>query len=491
MEELDWARWAAFDEIRLIVSKPVLREIDYRKNKGGDRVGKRARATTTILRQILSDVDMIVRPSNPRVVLCVEPQEQYSKDLEDQLNYEERDDQLIGTAYEFAQRNQECDVRLLTHDTTLMFTARGVGLPADLISDEWLLPPESTQVEKELASLKAENARLKKAEPSISIRCVDRSDSQVERYKHTYKCFDPLTDEQIGELMQRLRGYFPLATHFGPTKPQERIASRSMSAGQSILDILGRKDVFTPATGDEIAMYREQAYPQWMEQCEQVLRRLHLILQKEAPPLEFLFLAKNDGTRPATDCLVTVEARGCFQVMPPPYKEDDDDEIGEAQPAKLSLPPHPPTGLWRTMMGHHNLTEISRTFHQIVEGSRNLEGILNPPFVLPSSVKSPRPRDSNEFYYKPDRPSIPLGSFSLECDNWRHSNEEVDFIGEIHVEPGQHEVEGALVCRIQAGNLSESVCKTIPVQVTISHISAFESAQKMVEDLSRLQSLGH
>ena len=491
LEELDWARWAAFQEIRLIVSNPVLREIDYHKNKGGGRAGKRARATTTILRQILSDGDVIVRPSDPLVVLCVEPQQQYSKDLEGQLNYEERDDQLIGTARAFAQRNQECDVRLLTHDTTPMFTARGVGLRADLISDEWLLPPESTQVEKELASLKAENARLKKAEPSISIRCVDQTGSQVEQYKHTYKFFDPLTDEQIRELMQRLRGYFPLATSFGPTEPRERLASRSMTLGLSIRDILDKKDVFTPATVDEIAKYREKAYPQWMEQCEQVLRRLHLILEKEAPLLEFCFHAKNDGTRPATDCLVTVETRGGFQVMPPPYKEDDDDDIGEPEPTKLSLPPHPPTGVWRTIEAHRNLGDISRRFHQIVERSSSLDRIWNPPIVTPAPFELPRPRDPNKFYYKPDRPSMPLGSFSLECVNWRHGNEEEDFIVEIHVEPDQHEVKGALLCRIQAGNLSKSVCKTIPVQVTFSRISAFESAQNMVEDLSRLQSLGH
>ena len=486
LEELDWAPWATFEEVRLIVSKPVLREIDNRKNKGHDRAGKRARLTTSMFRQMLPDGSRLVHCSNPRVVLCVESHHQYSKDLEEQLNYQERDDQLIGTAHEFARRNQNCDVRLLTHDTTPMYTARGVSLPADLISDDWLLAPEGTDGEKELAFLKAENTRLKKAEPSISTRCMNQYDSQVEQYEHTYKCFDPLTDEQIDELMHRLRTYFPLAKNFGPTEPQQRIASRSMIAGQSILDILGKKEVFSPATADEIAKYREQAYPQWMEQCEQVLRQYHSILQKEAPPLEFSFLAKNDGTRPATDCLVTVEARGCFQVMPPPFKEDDDDEIREPQPTKLSLPPHPPTGLWRTMMGHHDLDDIGRTFRQMVDGSRNLDWLLNPPLVSPSL----RPRDPNKFYYKPDRPSMPQDSFFVECNNWRHGNEEEAFIGEIHVEPDQGTVEGALVCVIQASNLSKSVCETIPVRITITHISAFESAQNMVERLLKLENLG-
>ena len=234
LKQLDWSPWGTFDEVRLIVSKPILRELDYRKNKGNDRAGQRARAASAMLRQTLSDKHMIVRSSNPRVVLCVELDHQYSKDLEDRLDYQERDDQLIGTAYEFARRNKSCAVRLLTHDTTPMFTARSVDLPADLILDAWLLPPETTETEKELASLKAENARLRKAEPSMSIRCIGQSNSQVERYESTYKCFDPLTDEQIDELMQRLRGHFPLTTDFGPTEPQE------LTARQTVLESLAR-----------------------------------------------------------------------------------------------------------------------------------------------------------------------------------------------------------------------------------------------------------
>ena len=36
LEQLDWSPWDSFEEVRLIVSKAVLREIDYRKNKGSD-----------------------------------------------------------------------------------------------------------------------------------------------------------------------------------------------------------------------------------------------------------------------------------------------------------------------------------------------------------------------------------------------------------------------------------------------------------------------
>ena len=257
--------------------------------------------------------------------------------------------------------------------------------------------------------------------------------------------------------------------------------------------MLGIKQVFTPATPDEIAKYRDEAYPQWLERCEQVLRQHHLMLQDELPVLGFSFLAENVGNRPATDALITIEARGSFQIMPLPSEDDDGqprgdaDETQEPQPRKLSSPPDPPTGRWQTMMGHHDLDHVGRSLRQIVDGSRNLEILFNPPFVLSPSIEH-TPHDPNAFYYKPNRPSMPQESFSLECDQWRHGNEEEPFFGEIHVSPDQDAAKGALVCRIQASNLSKSVSKNISVRITVAHVSAFESAQTMVERLLELHS---
>lgn len=95
----------------------------------------------------------------------------------------------------------------------------------------------------------------------------------------------------------------------------------------------------------------------------------------------------------------------------------------------------------------------------------------------------PQSHDPNAFYYKPDRPSSPRSSFSLSCDQWRHDDGEEPFDGTIHVPGDQDKAEGALLFRIQAANLSESASKLIPVRVTIGRVSAFESAQAMVEKL--------
>ncbi len=150
LEQLDWSRWRAFEEVRLIVSTPVLREIDRLKTKGNDRVGKRARAASAMFREMLNDAHKVIRLQSPRVILFVEPQHSHNSGLGDRLDFRKPDDQLIGIAHEFARTNSSADVRLLTHDTIPLYTARGLGVQTDIIPDDWLLPPEKTESERRL-----------------------------------------------------------------------------------------------------------------------------------------------------------------------------------------------------------------------------------------------------------------------------------------------------------------------------------------------------
>lgn len=490
LEQLDWTPRDGFEEVRLIVSSPVLREIDYRKNKGNDRLANRARATSAMFREMLTEGQKVVRDAGPRVVLSVEPQHSYSRNLEDQLDYQERDDQLVGTLHEFAQRHEGSDVRLLTHDTTPLFTARGLGLAADIIPESWLLQPESTATEKEVLSLRSEIARLKKTEPSFSIRCVDRSNTDIDRYEADFTWFEPLTDEQVDELMRRLKDRFPQESDFGSRQPAERAAKR-----QTGLDILvgHTKEVYTPATDEQIEKYREEDYPEWLDECEEILRHHHRMLQHQAALPEFSFLAENVGTRPALDSLITIEAEGHFQIQSPPSDDEDeepnseDDEPTDPNAEELPRPPVAPRGQWgRTIGGQPG--DALRAMDAL---RRSLTGLPNMGLPTASSHESllrslhvpPASHDPNAFYYKPRRPSSPQTSFSLSCNQWRHDDGEEPFDVQIHVPPDRDKAEGALLFRIQAGNLSKSASKRIPVRIAITHVSAFESAMTMVERL--------
>ena len=488
LQQLDWSRWHGFEEVRLIVSSPVLHEIDRLKTRGG-RVGKRARAASTMFREMLDQTHKLVHAQSPRVVLSVEPRHTPAPDLADRLNYRERDDQLIGTVHAFARSNPSSEVRLLTHDTTPLYTARGLDLTADQISDDWLLPSETTETERKMAALEAENTRLRAAEPSFSIGCADPSDAIAERYHASYTWYESLTEAEVDSLMQRLKARFPPATDFGSREPAQWPAPPTVANR-----LFSTRQVFTPATDEEIEKYRDEDYPRWLERCEETLRAHHRTLQAETPVLEFAFLAENSGTRPAADALVTIEARGGFELRPPPSDDTDEDQEGEddtsgsLESGALPPPPVAPRGRWTNTVGGQP-GDVLRALNLVGRSLQDLSGIVNAdpdilsrPLAFPS-LNPPDPRDPNAFYYKPGRPAQPQASFALECAQWRHDNEAEPFVGEIHVPTDRDAAEGLLVCRIQAANLSKSVSCRIPVRIAIAHVSAFESARGMVEAL--------
>ena len=78
---------------------------------------------------------------------------------------------------------------------------------------------------------------------------------------------------------------------------------------------------------------------------------------------------------------------------------------------------------------------------------------------------------------------MPAASFSLECDQWRHSLDDEYFSGEIFLDQGTDEIRGALECLIHAENLSDPAIKTVPVKITITQASGRDHAEALVERL--------
>jgi len=131
LERLDWEQWKAFDEVHLLITRPVQREIDKHKNGGNDRLGRRGKKAASILREVITgDVDhKIVREAGPRVKLFVRADLKPSEALAETLNYDVPDDQLVGTAHSFMSTNPAHDVRVPTENwvaspITLMSMAR-------------------------------------------------------------------------------------------------------------------------------------------------------------------------------------------------------------------------------------------------------------------------------------------------------------------------------------------------------------------------------
>ena len=268
--------------------------------------------------------------------------------------------------------------------------------------------------------------------------------------------------------MNSIKKRFPLATDFGPRDSVERAASGVMDR------FLGVKEVFTPASGEKITAYKETDYPAWVEQCEKILRHLH-VFEQEAHQVSFTFSVVNEGTRPGKDALITISAKGSFKIRPPKFEDTDEDDIKQDDSDEIfsfPLPPKPPQGTWRNP---HNLASFFSDMRALSNS-----GLLH---QAPPLDFSNRRRDPNKFYYKSSRSPVPVESFSLECEQWRHGTDAEYFEGEFYFDQNTNEICGALECQIQAENLSTPTQKVISVRGTAKIISVFKRAETLVEDL--------
>lgn len=478
LEELDWSNWSDYDEVRLIVTRPVQREIDNQKNKRNDRVGKRARQTNSLFRNIIISEDgyKLIQKEKPIVKLLIDSSYLPSKKLANRLDYNNQDDALIGCIHAFAIQNNDTNAQLLTHDTGPMNTAKMLNLPFFPIPDDWLLAPESDQTEREANRLKAELDLFQKSEPRFDIICVNNEGNQIETIDVVFLKYIALTDDDISKFMDSLKQNFPQATDFGSREPIER---KSSNQGMLFLRI---KEIFTPASDEEITEYTDTKYPAWLNECEETLNNLYVSLQREFKAPSFCFAATNTGTRPGKDTLITINALGDFKILAPSSREDEADLKSKTNnKTKLQKPPNPPKGEWSkenidmfSLSQYRNPFDLSNTIQGVLDGG-NLD--------MPSFPNMHERRDPNGIFWKPTRPMSTVDSFVFECEQWRHGLAGEEFSGQIIPNYDVGEIKGALECQIHAENLSKAAKIIIPIIITIKENRIYEYADELVTNL--------
>ena len=340
LKELDWSEWEGFAEVHLLVCRSVQREIDDQKKRGNDRIGRRARKIYPLFRSIaVGEKDYeLVQQFTPQVKIFLAWLSIPSEELQDCLDYNRPDDQIIGFAYRFKQDNPDKDVRLLTHDTGPMMTAKSLGLPCIAINESWISPPESNAQEREITRLTNKVNQLEHTEPRFTITCIDGQGARTDDIEIEYTVYEPITDVEISTLLHSLKDQFPLATDFGSRQSSERETPNALGR------IFKLTQAYIPASDEAIAKYTDQIYPAWIKKCENVLTHLHEALQRNAVQPSFSFTVANTGTRPGKDALVEIQVKGNFQICPFPAKYTGIPEQKVESGLQLSLPPQPTAG---------------------------------------------------------------------------------------------------------------------------------------------------
>jgi len=129
IKNLQWHEISDGEDIEIIITRPVMEEIDRLKQDGNKRRAKRARKANSFLKAIIlsEEGNLQVRESNPSVVMSFLTPESKEK-LADRLDLSRPDDRIVNEALSFRDKNMDVNVRLLTHDTNPLLTAKNVGL---------------------------------------------------------------------------------------------------------------------------------------------------------------------------------------------------------------------------------------------------------------------------------------------------------------------------------------------------------------------------
>lgn len=463
LEDIDWRQLTDADAITLVIAKPVLREIEKHKAGGNSRRADRARKMNTRLRplQTTDQESLIVRKADPTVEITLCTALLPAAELSDRLNYGEPDDTLIGVAQAYRAANPDLDARVLSHDGGLLGTAKAVGVPRELIPDQWLLPQEADEATKRFNQANEEIRRLKANAPAIehTVSGADGADVDIIRIEQAH--FEQLTDAETRSLLARLKQRFPLVTDFSKRPPAPRLAMGFPHQQQ-----------FDAPSEAAIDKYTKE-HEKWLSSCHYKLKFAHISLEHARGIPTFVFIVKNTGVVPARDALVTLTAKGEFEIKPPPYQKEDGEPVDAASPL-LPPAPIPPKGAWRLVSPVRSMMDVVGRMHSPFGGLDPYQHVRIPT----GSGKE----DPNDFYYKGGRANDPVASFQLRCAQWRHGQDE-GFEFEIYPEMREGQIEGAVILRVEAENLPEPYEKAVPVRITRAATSTLEEAQRLVESL--------
>ena len=464
LKDLPWGDLGDFDDIELIVSRPVQKEIDRQKAGGNSRLGRRARKTAGLLREVIANnlVPITIREKRPRVTLALRVDLRADPDLAQALDYNEPDDVLVGTAHNFLRGGVAGQVAVLTDDGGALASAVSTGTPHVAIPETWLLQAEDGKGEKDLKAAQAEIARLRQTEPEIQVKCEDAQGRETGALHLEIPNIKPLRGAEISSLVEYARRRFPMQTDFSSNVPQPR----AREGGGLPLEAI--KGWHMPPDETQIKKYQD-AYQKWEEALATALEFLHTRLRRDHTRLGFTFFARNTGTRPATDVLVEIEANGKFLIRRP-YDEDDADD----EEAAVEIP-SPPLAPKHRRLAIHDLTRQMRQL-----GMLGASPGLNRTLALMS--RSPRPRDPEAFYYKGGSGRVADTGLRLECNLWRHGVAAEKFSGEVELQQ-MTDTQGSLEFRVHAANLSDTVGINVPIRVRVVEFATYDHACAMIDQL--------
>ncbi len=452
--DFPWADIGDFDTVELIVTDPVLSELDRQKKDTRSRIKRRAVQAVAWFRAMLqSDVEEhVFRQATPRVVMRVSAQTA-SRDHPELLDLDVDDDRIVGVAFALTQTEPGRDIRVLSDDTRPMAKSKAVGLPFEFIPPSWARPAEVDDQQKEIERLKVENAALRATHPVLSLHVDGAVNRRLTLSRTAFLVPSP---EELDSL------HSVLSERFSLDKISEAFPDDSKGRGPSMFGTYGNY-VRVPPTERDLERYRSVTYPAWTKDALAHLVGLPNTINSGIPFEQATIKLSNSGYRPAEDVRIRFVARGSFLLAP--FR---DEGYMPSLPALPSIP-RPPHGHW-LQNGNPVATVISMRQGPFDLG---LQGL--------GPYRNNSQREDEAWYYAPSMSEEPVESYELTCRRFRHGGAPESFELLIFSTSENPVINGALDVEVSASNLGRSVTETYPVEFQTTFASSLSVLKAYVE----------
>ncbi len=538
LEEIPWSDLAV-DPVVVVLTKPVLAEIDKHK-KGGGRTRKRAIEISGRIRGMLAVLppEVIIQEAGPRVVLRLMPIVQPAPELASLLDYSINDDRIVGTVATLSKDETFASVSILTDDSVAASTAQGLSVSFFLIPESWKRPAEETTEAKRIKELEKDISIYRAQEPVICITNVSGEATAANVIRRVALALEP---SEIDQLIGKLKAGHP--------------AKEDFAAPEAEIQADGTEISYETPDTDAIGKYSSEAYPKWIDACRSIFESLHKGRTEREAEVALTFGVANGGTRPASKVRVSFEAIGNIDLSrdahdPDDDKDQNDDEGQSAVPPipRLPAPPvapavrrivkRPPTAsrgvdiATLRMSGNGlRISDLEKTSRGVMSGlgpqlaaMRSAQSIFDNPhgrgaladlargigpmsdimrmveeddrlrrsLIQPTAIPTyfgipavrmpsmPEKHNPEGFYYDRWSKGKPTKRGALTCDLFRHQRGEEFF--EIDVLfPDDGDITGAVRCTVEAENLSKPVELLTPVSRKVEAYSLMAIADEMVE----------
>lgn len=320
LPQLPWKELGK-DKVVILLTKPVLDEIDKHKKANG-RTRARALEIFGRVRDMIAKgtTEWEISGPAPRVVLRRFTAAKPDPELQDDLDYGKTDEKLVGIASALAKTTDGSEVRLFTDDTGPASIADDFKVPFLMIPEEWRRPPMDTEDGKAVRELENELANYRAQEPNIVIRLSDPHGK--EPVTVVRKFASPLTPAEVDFFIEKLRAKHPIVEDFTPPKA---VSSTDQYGVVTTIEYVRPSD-------EDVANYREKAYPAWIDRCRLAFQELHAGRDEFEQRLFLSWGIVNKGSRPASQVRIEFEGKGPLELR---RLQDDEEEEGRRRLASL------------------------------------------------------------------------------------------------------------------------------------------------------------